>query len=56
MAKGKVFDFWFILLWKQEKQNGFVGLGIYAFWYVPLTDSEEDINATQRAYDFLIGW
>ncbi|XP_048336893.2 beta-glucosidase 11-like [Ziziphus jujuba] len=40
----------------QEKQRGFIGLCIYAFLYIPLTDSKEDALATQRANDFLIGW
>ncbi|KAF3436443.1 hypothetical protein FNV43_RR23535 [Rhamnella rubrinervis] len=40
----------------QEKQQGFIGLSIYTLWYTPFTDSKEDIIATQRANDFLIGW
>ncbi|KAH7517072.1 hypothetical protein FEM48_Zijuj09G0023400 [Ziziphus jujuba var. spinosa] len=40
----------------QEKQNGYVGLCIYSFWYIPYTDSKEDAIATQRANDFLLGW
>ncbi|KAK3021055.1 hypothetical protein RJ639_047302 [Escallonia herrerae] len=37
-------------------QHGFVGLNIYAFWFVPYTNAMEDTIATQRANDFYIGW
>ena len=40
----------------QAKQHGFIGISIYALFYVPFTDTKEDILATQRANDFLIGW
>lgn len=37
-------------------QRGFVGFNVYFFWIVPYANSKEDIMATQRANDFLIGW
>ncbi|KAK1383604.1 hypothetical protein POM88_021339 [Heracleum sosnowskyi] len=37
-------------------QHGFIGLDLYAYWYVPYTNSVEDVIATQRANDFFIGW
>ncbi|GLT53290.1 hypothetical protein SLA2020_265730 [Shorea laevis] len=40
----------------QEKQQGFIGLSIYGWWFVPLTDTREDAIATQRAFEFFIGW
>lgn len=40
----------------QDKQHGFIGLSIYAWWLVPLTDTKEDAIATQRAIDFQVGW
>ncbi|KAK1281369.1 Beta-glucosidase 22 [Acorus gramineus] len=40
----------------QVKQNGWIGMDIYTMWMSPLTNSTEDIIATQRALDFLIGW
>ncbi|XP_062145524.1 beta-glucosidase 11 isoform X1 [Alnus glutinosa] len=40
----------------QEKQHGFIGLSIYGWWFVPLTDTKEDAIATQRAFEFFIGW
>ncbi|XP_031264389.1 beta-glucosidase 11-like [Pistacia vera] len=40
----------------QGKQHGYIGISIYAFGVVPLTNSTEDVIATQRASDFLIGW
>ncbi|KAK1281368.1 Beta-glucosidase 22 [Acorus gramineus] len=38
------------------KQNGWIGMNVYTFWMVPFTDSTADITATQRAFDFQIGW
>ncbi|PON55334.1 Glycoside hydrolase [Trema orientale] len=40
----------------QAKHHGFIGLCIYAYYYVPFSDTKEDIIATQRANDFLLGW
>ncbi|KAL5701274.1 hypothetical protein ACHQM5_026627 [Ranunculus cassubicifolius] len=40
----------------QNKQRGFIGLNIFAYWFNPLTNSTKDIVATQRANDFYIGW
>ncbi|XP_057437050.1 beta-glucosidase 11-like [Lotus japonicus] len=37
-------------------QHGFIGFNLLSFGLVPLTNSNEDISATQRAQDFLIGW
>ncbi|KAK6937380.1 Glycoside hydrolase family 1, partial [Dillenia turbinata] len=39
----------------QAKQNGFIGINVYAFGYSPLTNSTEDLAATRRALDFFIG-
>uniref|UniRef100_A0A2N9IWR6 Beta-glucosidase n=1 Tax=Fagus sylvatica TaxID=28930 RepID=A0A2N9IWR6_FAGSY len=38
----------------QDKQNGFIGLNLFSYWFVPLTNSMEDKIATQRANDFLL--
>lgn len=40
----------------QDKHNGFIGINLYAFGVVPLTNTTKDAVATQRANDFLIGW
>ncbi|KAF5455247.1 hypothetical protein F2P56_024846 [Juglans regia] len=40
----------------KDKQHGFIGLSIYVWWLVPLTDTKEDAIATQRAIDFQVGW
>lgn len=39
----------------QSKQKGFIGISIHAAWYVPMTNSSEDIAATQRTIDFQNG-
>lgn len=40
----------------QGKQHGFIGINVYAYWLVPYTNATEDVIATQRATDFLVGW
>ncbi|PIA37897.1 hypothetical protein AQUCO_02900030v1 [Aquilegia coerulea] len=40
----------------QVEQHGFIGLNLYSYWYVPLTNATEDVLATQRAFDFAVGW
>ncbi|XP_077212366.1 beta-glucosidase 31-like isoform X2 [Tasmannia lanceolata] len=40
----------------QEKQKGHVGITLLGFWFEPLTQSPEDIAATQRWIDFHHGW
>ncbi|KAL4629158.1 hypothetical protein ACB092_05G288000 [Castanea dentata] len=40
----------------QDKQHGFIGLNIFSYWFIPLTNSTEDKIATQRANDFYFGW
>ncbi|KAL3644767.1 glycosyl hydrolase 1 [Castilleja foliolosa] len=37
-------------------QNGKVGINIYTLGFVPLTNSTQDVIATQRVIDFYIGW
>ncbi|KAJ1687035.1 hypothetical protein LUZ63_018425 [Rhynchospora breviuscula] len=37
-------------------QGGIVGIAFDVMWYVPMTNSTEDIAATQRAQDFQFGW
>jgi beta-glucosidase len=44
-------------LWAmQDKQHGFIGINLFAYWLVPLTNTTEDASAFRRAMDFLIGW
>lgn len=40
----------------QEKQHGFIGINIFTYGLSPLTNTAEDLSATQRAQDFNIGW
>ncbi|XP_071721709.1 beta-glucosidase 11-like [Rutidosis leptorrhynchoides] len=40
----------------QSVQHGLIGIGMFAFGFYPLTDSEEDLIAVQRAKDFFTGW
>uniref|UniRef100_A0A0A9HCT8 BGL20 n=1 Tax=Arundo donax TaxID=35708 RepID=A0A0A9HCT8_ARUDO len=39
----------------QDAQKGVVGINLYSLCIYPLTDSAEDIQATERANDFLYG-
>ncbi|CAL9130820.1 unnamed protein product [Musa acuminata var. zebrina] len=40
----------------QVKQNGWIGINVYTFWYYPFTNSSADIEATQRILEFYVGW
>ncbi|XP_035548253.1 beta-glucosidase 11-like isoform X2 [Juglans regia] len=40
----------------QEKQLGFIGINVFGYWFVPLTNSSDDKIAAQRANDFFFGW
>ncbi|PNY16231.1 beta-glucosidase 11-like protein [Trifolium pratense] len=40
----------------KAKQQGFIGFNLLFFGFVPLTNTSEDIIATQRAQDFYTGW
>uniref|UniRef100_A0A7N2LT82 Uncharacterized protein n=1 Tax=Quercus lobata TaxID=97700 RepID=A0A7N2LT82_QUELO len=40
----------------QDKQHGVIGLNVFSYWFIPLTNSTEDKIATQRANDFFLGW
>ncbi|XP_077240690.1 beta glucosidase 11 isoform X2 [Tasmannia lanceolata] len=40
----------------QAKQHGLIGLSLLVYWLTPLTNSEDDVRATQRANDFYTGW
>ncbi|KAF8401468.1 hypothetical protein HHK36_012407 [Tetracentron sinense] len=40
----------------QAWQHGFIGISLYTFWFIPLTNATEDVLATQRANDFYVGW
>ncbi|XP_035548073.1 beta-glucosidase 11-like isoform X2 [Juglans regia] len=39
----------------QEKQHGFIGINVFGYWFVPLTNSSDDKIAAQRAKDFFFG-
>ncbi|CAK7348301.1 unnamed protein product [Dovyalis caffra] len=38
------------------KQLGVIGISLFIYWLIPLTNSTTDAVATQRAQDFLTGW
>ncbi|XVF85830.1 hypothetical protein PTKIN_Ptkin17bG0149300 [Pterospermum kingtungense] len=40
----------------KAKQHGSIGVAFNVMWYEPETNSTEDIEATQRAQDFQLGW
>ncbi|PIA63027.1 hypothetical protein AQUCO_00200803v1 [Aquilegia coerulea] len=40
----------------KSKQNGSLGMALDVIWFEPVTNSTEDIEATQRAQDFQLGW
>ncbi|CAL4977027.1 unnamed protein product [Urochloa decumbens] len=40
----------------QEKQHGVIGMNIFVYDFVPLTNSTEDTTATERAKAFYTGW
>ena len=40
----------------QDQQNGFIGINIFSYWFIPSTNSSEDKIATERANEFYIGW
>ncbi|OMO71965.1 Glycoside hydrolase, family 1 [Corchorus olitorius] len=40
----------------KDKQNGLIGISLDVMWYEPDTNATEDIEATQRAQDFQLGW
>ncbi|KAG5080174.1 hypothetical protein JHK86_004239 [Glycine max] len=40
----------------RDEQHGFVGISVYTLGFIPLTNTEKDRAASQRARDFFIGW
>lgn len=40
----------------QANQKGIIGLNVLVFNFLPLTNSEEDLAAKNRAFDFYSGW
>ncbi|KAL6631085.1 hypothetical protein ACP70R_028425 [Stipagrostis hirtigluma subsp. patula] len=40
----------------QATQKGVVGMNVYSFWSYPFSTSPEDVAATQRSLEFMIGW
>ncbi|KAF6134756.1 hypothetical protein GIB67_002157 [Kingdonia uniflora] len=40
----------------QVTQHGYIGCSIYTYWLVPLTNTSEDVSATQTANEFFYGW
>jgi len=48
--------FCYVLFITQYKQHGSVGISVYTYGAVPLTNSVKDKQATARVNDFYIGW
>ncbi|XP_023536718.1 beta-glucosidase 40-like [Cucurbita pepo subsp. pepo] len=40
----------------QKSQGGVIGISLDVIWFVPGTNSTDDIQATERAQDFQLGW
>ncbi|XP_027357327.1 beta-glucosidase 12-like [Abrus precatorius] len=40
----------------QASQNGLIGITLVSNWVLPLSDTESDHHAAQRALDFMLGW
>ncbi|KAK9756953.1 hypothetical protein RND81_01G132300 [Saponaria officinalis] len=40
----------------RAKQHGFVGFSLYVFDSIPFTNTEVDVIAAQRNYDYFVGW
>ncbi|XP_020103307.1 cyanidin 3-O-glucoside 7-O-glucosyltransferase (acyl-glucose)-like isoform X1 [Ananas comosus] len=40
----------------KAKQQGFIGINVFVYHLIPLTNSTNDIIATRRAQDFYVGW
>ncbi|KAK1416006.1 hypothetical protein QVD17_31794 [Tagetes erecta] len=40
----------------KAKQNGRIGIAFDLTWYIPGTNKSEDIEATQRAQNYQLGW
>ncbi|XP_031491977.1 beta-glucosidase 6 [Nymphaea colorata] len=40
----------------KAQQNGSIGITLDVMWFTPISNSTEDIEATQRAQDFQFGW
>ncbi|CAI9105437.1 OLC1v1004362C1 [Oldenlandia corymbosa var. corymbosa] len=40
----------------KKNQHGSVGLNIFIYWFTAHTNTTNDILATQRAFDYYVGW
>ncbi|KAF8041057.1 hypothetical protein BT93_B3086 [Corymbia citriodora subsp. variegata] len=40
----------------QASQKGVIGITLISHWFVPYSDAKHNLNAVQRALDFMLGW
>ncbi|KAL3616821.1 hypothetical protein CASFOL_039215 [Castilleja foliolosa] len=40
----------------QDVQKGKIGITVNAFWFIPYNETYESRQATDRAFDFMLGW
>ena len=56
LSESKLLQVPLLLKTQTTPQQGWIGIVLQSYWFVPLSNRKSDEKAAERAIDFILGW